>query len=206
MQSAQDYTQPQKDCEGVPEAMTESGKGARSEVPAPAGRNRCSLPAMLRIFTDVFVPNGGIVLNIIGEQTHTVLRVEIGNFDVERAKPINAALKRARFAHDDPRKTELANQATTIPARSKCGDHSEFAVAALAAGVAERVSFSVQRRIAKLDAAIVASADEPTAFIKNRRADRYAAFGQSFAGFGNSDSEHRGVIVEICHRRNYTRP
>ena len=45
-----------------------------------------------------------------------------------------------------------------------------------------------------LHSSIVAGADQLATRIKNRRADGYAAFCTSFAGFGQSDGKHGGVI------------
>ena len=138
-------------------------------------------------------------MDVVGEKSCTFLGVEIDDFDVEGAKPYDAALEGAGFADDDAGKTELANEAAAIPARGERSDHGEFAVAALAAGVAEGVGFSVEGRIAKLHAAIVAGAKESAAFIENGGADGDATFGESFAGFGESDCEHGGVIERVCH-------
>jgi hypothetical protein len=151
------------------------------------------------VLADVLVPDGGIFLDVIGEERYTFLRIEVDDFDVERAKPVDAALKRARFADDDAGETELADEAAAIPARSERCDHGELAIGALAAGVAEGVGFSVQRRIAKLHAAIVAGAEQRAAFIKNGSADGDAAFGEAFACFGESDREHRRVVVCVSH-------
>jgi len=154
-------------------------------------------------FADVFVPDGGIFLDVIGEESCTFLRVEIDDFDVERAEPVDAALECAGFTDDDAGKTELANQAAAIPAGSEGSDHSEFAIAALAAGVAEGVGFSVERGIAELHAAIVAGAEERAVFVENGGADGDAAFGEAFAGFGDGDGEHGGGIESVFHWLNY---
>ena len=157
------------------------------------------------VFADVFVPDGGIFLDVVGEERYTFLRVQVDDFDVESAEPINAALKGARFANDDPGKTELANQAAAIPAGSERGDHGEFAIAALAAGVAEGVGFSVERRIAELHAAIVPGAEERAVVIEDGGADGDAAFGKSFAGFGERNGQRGAMIETVFHCRNYTR-
>jgi hypothetical protein len=70
------------------------------------------------IFAYVFVPDGGILLNIVGKERDTFLGVEVEDFDVERAEPVDAALESTAFADDDASKIKLANQAAAIPAGS----------------------------------------------------------------------------------------
>lgn len=55
-----------------------------------------------------------------------------------------------------------------------------------------------------MHAAIVAGAEERAAFIENGGADGDAAFGETFAGFGEGDGEHGGLIEVVLHSRNYT--
>ena len=62
----------------------------------------------------------------------------------------------------------------------------------------------MQGGIAILYAAIVAGADERSVFIENRGANRNAAFGESFAGFGNGDKQHRAEIQGVRHGQKYT--
>ena len=63
----------------------------------------------------------------------------------------------------------------------------------------------MQGWIAILYAAIVAGADESSLFIENGGADGDAAFGESFAGFGDGDIEHGVVVERVGHWRDYTR-
>jgi hypothetical protein len=63
----------------------------------------------------------------------------------------------------------------------------------------------VHGRIAILYAAIVAGADHRSLFIENGGADGDAAFGESFAGFGDGDGEHGVVVERVSHWRDYTR-
>ena len=74
--------------------------------------------AVRLIFADVFVPDGGIFLNIVGKERDTFLGVEVEDFDVERAEPVDAALESTAFADDDASKVKLPNQAAAIPAGS----------------------------------------------------------------------------------------
>ena len=59
--------------------------------------------------------------------------------------------------------------------------------------------------IAILYAAIVAGADKSSLFIENGGADGDAAFGESFAGFGDGGGEHGVVVESVSHWRDYTR-
>ena len=156
-------------------------------------------------FADVFVPDGGIFLDVGGEEGDAFLGVEVEDFDVEGAEPVDAALEGAGFADDDASESELADEATAIPAGRERSDHGQFFVAALAAGVAEGVGFSVQGWVVILYAAIVAGAEERSVLVEDRGTDGDAAFGESFAGFGDGYGEH-GVVVEgVWHLADYTR-
>jgi hypothetical protein len=53
--------------------------------------------------------------------------------------------------------------------------------------------------------AIVAGTDERSVFIENCGADGDAAFGESFAGFGNGQRQQRFEIQRIRHGQKYTR-
>jgi hypothetical protein len=53
--------------------------------------------------------------------------------------------------------------------------------------------------IAVLHATIVAGREETSIGAKNCGADGKAAFGETFASFGERDSEHRGVICCGIH-------
>ncbi len=151
------------------------------------------------------MPDGRILLDVGGEEQNAILRVEIDDFDVESAEPVDAALEGAGFSDNDASKTELPDESAAVPAGSERGDHRKFAIGALATGVAEGIGFSVERRVAKLQAAVVPGAEKSAVFIENCGADGDAAFGKALTGFGESDREHRGVIESIFHFRNYTR-
>jgi hypothetical protein len=75
------------------------------------------------VFADVFVPDGGIILDVRGEERNAVCGVEVDDFDVERAEPVDAALEGAGFADDDAGETELTDEAAAIPAGSESGEH-----------------------------------------------------------------------------------
>ena len=69
------------------------------------------------------MPDGRIFLDVVAEESDAFLGVEVEDFDVERAEPVYAALKGAAFTHDHAGKTELADEAAAIPARSQGSDH-----------------------------------------------------------------------------------
>ena len=141
-------------------------------------------------FADIFVPDFGVVADVGGEELDAFLGVEIEDLDAEGAEPIDASLESAGFADDDAREAELTDEAAAIPAGRKRGNHGKRAVAALAAGIAEGVSFAVQGGIAVLNAAIAAGAKQFSLRVENGGADGDAAFGEALAGFGNCDREH----------------
>src|ERR1039458_6645649 len=120
--------------------------------------------------------------------------MEVDDLYAGRAQPFHAALEVAGLSDDHHAETKLPHKAAAIPAgRQRC-DHAEFAIAALAARIAEGVGFAMPRRISALAAAVVSVTKEFAAFVKNRRSDMYAALGQPFAGFGHRHFEHRRVI------------
>ena len=129
---------------------------------------------------------------------------QIDDLDSQGAEPVDSALKRVRLSPDHASKAELSNQTAAIPARRQCGDHGQFAIAALAAGVAKSIGFAVQRRIAVLYAPIVAGPHETSLLVKNRRADGNSAFGEPLAGFAEGNRKHCRVIVRVWHLANYT--
>ncbi len=156
------------------------------------------------LFADVFVPDGGIFFDVSGEEGDAFLRIEVEDFDVEGAEPVDAALEGAGFADDDASESELTDEAAAVPAGRECGDHGQFAVAALASGVAEGVGFSVEGWVVILYAAIVTGAEQRSVFVEDGGADGDAAFGESFAGFGHGDSEHGVVVERVFHGTDYT--
>ena len=74
-------------------------------------------------FADVFVPDGGIFLDVVGEKSDTLLGIDVDDFDVEGAEPVDAALEGAAFADDDARESELADEAAAVPAGRESGNH-----------------------------------------------------------------------------------
>ncbi|SRR6266478_9706820 len=74
-------------------------------------------------FADVFVPDGGIFLDVVGEESDALLGFAVDDFDVEGAEPVDAALEGAAFADDDARESELADEAAAVPAGRESGNH-----------------------------------------------------------------------------------
>ena len=83
-------------------------------------------------------------LDVIGEKRGAFGGIKVNYLHAERAKPVNAALKRAAFADDERAEAELADEAAAIPARRERGDHDEIAITALASGAAECVGLGVR--------------------------------------------------------------
>jgi len=95
------------------------------DVLEPAGHTSSSSRRRRRAsgFADIFVPDGGIFLDVVGEEGDALLGIEVDDFDVEGAEPVDAALEGAAFAYDDARESELADEAAAIPAGREGGDH-----------------------------------------------------------------------------------
>src|SRR4029077_9775318 len=103
------------------------------------------------------------------------------------AEPVDATAEVYGLTDDHCADAELADKATAIPARGKRRNHDLVAVSALAAGLSKGVGFPVNRGIAFLDSAIVATAEEFSFAIEEGRADGDAAFGETEAGIVQSD-------------------
>lgn len=149
------------------------------EIASPKGRNS----QRELFFADVFVPDGGVGANIICQKVETFGGIEVNDFDSKGTEPVQAALEIAAFSDNYLAKTELADKAAAIPTWSKRRDHNKAAIAALAAGVAEGVRFTVHGGIAILHAAIVAGTNEFSLAVENCGADGDTALGQALAGF-----------------------
>jgi YCII-related domain len=112
------------------------GEGAEIEVRQLLGSQRCDgtvsqdraaeevAVAKLTVCADVFIPNGGIFLDVVGKERDAFLRIQIDDFDAERTQPFDSALECPAFANHDASKPELPNQTAAIPARSQRGDHA----------------------------------------------------------------------------------
>ena len=59
------------------------------------------------IFADVFVPDGGIFLDVVGEESDAFLGIETDDFNARGAEPFDTALEGAALADDDPSKIKL---------------------------------------------------------------------------------------------------
>ncbi len=164
-----------------------SGRAARL---AWVGRAACHGGGRL-ILPDIFVPHFGMLADITGQQGETLGGIEVDDVDAQRAEPLHAALKVAALADNQSAEAKLADQPAAIPAGSERRDHGELAITALASGVAEGVGFAVERRIAILHAAVATGAEQLSAGIENRGADRNASFGKALAGFSDGYLEQR---------------
>src|SRR5271156_4513584 len=122
-------------------------------------------------------------IDIFAQQGRAFLGIEVDDLNRERTQPLNPALKVPALADDQRTKAELPHQPAAIPARSESRNHDEIAIAALASRFAEGVGFAVQRRIAALHAAVVASANDFAVLVENSCADRDAALGEPLARF-----------------------
>ena len=111
-------------------------------------------------FAPVLVPDFGVLPDVGDEEVGTFRGVEVDDLDTSSAQPVQTSGEVAGFANDDGAEAELADEATTVPARSKSADHDEVAVGSLASSTAEGVGFAVDRRVVLLDAAVVAGGDE----------------------------------------------
>lgn len=144
--------------------------------------------------SDILVPDFRKVAYVCGKEIHAVGGVEVDDLHSQRAQPFDAALKIAAFANDHCAEAKLAHQSAAIPTGREGGNHDEVAVGALAAGIAKRVGFRVQRGISILHAAIVARAEQTAGGVENGGADGNSAFGQALARFSQSLGQHaRGV-------------
>ncbi len=127
-------------------------------------------------FTDVFVPDFGMLGDVGREEVVASLVVEVDDVHPVFAEPVDAPGEGAAFADDHRANAELADEAGAIPTGGEGGDHDDVAIAALAASAAEGISLSVDAGIALLDTAVVAAAEEFARGAKHGRADGDPAF------------------------------
>ena len=104
-----------------------SSRALPNGFPAISSRPRPCPPTdpmrPLLLFADVFMPDGGIFLDVVGEEGYALLGIEVNDLDVEGAEPGDAALEGAAFPYDDTSKCELADEAAAVPAGRESGDH-----------------------------------------------------------------------------------
>jgi hypothetical protein len=151
-----------------------------------------------RQFADVFVPDGGVGKNVSSEHFRAFRVIEVDDVDAMFAEPVEAAGEVSAFADYQGADVELADEAAAIPAWSESGDHDQVAVGTLPAGATEGVCFAMDGRVALLDAAIVAAAEQGAILVEESGADGDASFGESEAGFVERDGKH--VPVKRCFR------
>jgi hypothetical protein len=141
-----------------------------------------------------------MIANVVSHHRDAFLGIEIDDPDAEGAQPLDAALEIPGVANDQRAKSELAHESAAVPTGSERGDHDHVAVTSLTPGVAERIRFAVQGRIAVLYAAVVASSYETSTGVKNRSADRKTALGEAFPRFGQRDRKHSCIGWFRLHR------
>jgi hypothetical protein len=120
--------------------------------------------------------------------------MQVHDLDAVFAKPVNPSSEVYRFAHDDRRDAELADETAAIPTGRQSRDHDLVAIGSLASGAAEGVRLSVDGRVVLLDSPIVTAAQEPSLRVKKRRADWDPAFREALARFVYRDFQH---LLEI---------
>ena len=82
-------------------------EGATMNLPGNL-RAECALRGTVKlVLADVFVPDGGIFLDVIGEESDAFLGIEINDFNAEGAEPFDTTLEGAAFADDDASKIKL---------------------------------------------------------------------------------------------------
>ena len=62
-------------------------------------------------------------MDVVGQESDALLGIDVDDFDVEGAEPVDAALEGAAFADDDARESELTDKAAAVPAGRKSGNH-----------------------------------------------------------------------------------
>src|SRR5437773_7895936 len=110
--------------------------------------------------SDVLVPQIRVRRNEVSEHPDALLRVQVDDLDAALGEPPLAALEVHRLAEHDLRDAELPHEAAAVPARREGRHHHGAAVAALAAGVPERVRLAVDGGIVVLHAAVVAPSEQ----------------------------------------------
>ena len=150
-------------------------------------------------FADVFVPDGWVFEDEAGEHVGAFLVVEVDDVGAVFAKPVEAAGEVAAFSDDQRADLKLADEAAAIPAGGEGGDHDQVPVGMLAAGAAEGVGFTVDGRVALLDAAVVSATEQGAVFVKEGGSNGDAAFGEAEACFIEGDGKHVAVNrIFVC--------
>jgi hypothetical protein len=127
------------------------------------------------LFPDVFIPYFWMGRDIPFEQLSTLAAIEVDHFYSVGAQPVDSSGKVAALAYYQRREAKLPHQPAAIPARGERSNHDQVAIAALAAGPAEGVGFSMDAGIALLHPPIVALTYKLSGARKNRRPNRNAS-------------------------------
>lgn len=68
------------------------------------------------IFADVFVPDGGIFFDVLGQEGDAFLIVQVDHVHAMFAEPRDATWEILAFTYDQSLEAELADEAAAIPA------------------------------------------------------------------------------------------
>ncbi len=128
------------------------------------------------------------------EQADAIGGLQIHDARAPLPQPVERPGEVDRLAGDDRPDAELASQTAAVPARREGRDQDCVAVVSSAPRVAERVGLGVERRILVLNPTVVSSSQERPLRVEQGGSDRNAAFGETEAGFFQSDGKERRVI------------
>src|SRR5262245_23357164 len=113
----------------------------------------------ISVLADIFVPYARICGDVVGQQPHACVGIQIDYIDAVFAQPVDAALKVDRLAYDNSADAELTNEAAAVPARRKRSGHNRVAIARPPAGVPECIGLAVRGRVRVLDPSVVPSTE-----------------------------------------------
>src|SRR5713226_176227 len=160
-------------------------------------RSRSSGIARSLLFSNILVPDGRILRDIFREHLDALEGSEVNYFGPIFAEPIDPAAEVHRLSDHNPSNAELADQAAAIRTRGQGRDHDFVAITAVAAGAAKRIGFTVRRRIAFLNSAVVPAAEECAVPIKERRADWDATLREPLACLVDRGIQHTDAFLSI---------
>ena len=135
-----------------------------------------------RLSADVLVPDVRMTRDPRTQHLDALGRGEVDDLYAVFPEPVETAGEVDRLAEDHPADAELPDEAAAVPARSERRHHRLVAVTALAARLAERVDLAVDRRVVFLDAPVVPAAEQSSAPVEERGADRDAALREPQPG------------------------
>src|SRR5260370_8529563 len=149
------------------------------------------------VFADVFVPDVGILRNVVREHVDAIFGVEVDDFGAIFTEPSEAGAEVDGLGDDHSADGELAYQAAAIPAGSERGHHDLVAVTTLAAGLSKGVRFAMRGGIAFLHSAVVAASEKFSIAFEKRGADGNPAFGEPEPSFFHSHFQHSEIHLAV---------